>query len=523
MAQVSAKDRRLASREWCAYVRVSQVRGRAGDSFHSPDEQEQAIRAATAEPVVRVFQDLDVSGGSWERKGLDGAVLWMREAPTRRGVIVYDVSRLGRDLAGSQAFVELMISEGLRVRVLSEDIDTSDPDARLKWQILMSVAEHQRTKSSARWKSIHQRRRDAGRPASGIGRFGYRRLAEGESAVRLDGDQEITLEEGDFVPDPETGPLLAECYRRYVAGAGYQVLAMFLNNANVTTSRNTPWTTHSLRRTLDSGFGAGRLILTKGGYIAGRHQPVITEQEWEAFERARERRKGRPSKTSTPRWYLSGIARCGLCGAGLVVSSHADAKATVLCGAYKNSRICTGVWIPRYMIETAVSFWVGAHISELAAQAWDSSARDEVRADVERRLEAARQNQEATQTALSRLATGYATGLLDEASVREARPALERAKAESDRVFADVYAKFQTLAPVDMDEYERLASAGEGVTPSEWGTLLGRVLSAVNVTNTDLTFVPVVGQPQTRPRPAPRKRPPQAKDLRSGRFLASGT
>jgi site-specific DNA recombinase len=513
-------------REWCAYVRVSKVQGREGESFHSPAEQEDRIRKSTSEPVRKVFTDLDVSGGTWAREGLDGAVAWMRQKPKQRGMVVMDIDRLGRDLHGSLTFFKSMDEAGLKVRVLAEEIETAKPDTMVKWKVLMLMAELQREKIGERWKSIHSRRREAGRPASGKQRFGYQRLPKGHDCPprRLPDGAMQAHEEGDFVPDPVTGPLLAKCYRDYTKGAGYQSLVKYLNDKGATTSRGTAWSTHSLRRTLDSGFGAGLLIQSHdGSYLPGRHEPVISEDEWKAFQRARSRRKEKPSKVSTPKWYLSGIARCGLCGHGLIVSSHLDPNASVLCGAYKNTRVCTGVWIPRYMVETAVSHWVGGHIGDLAAHAWDASGRDEARVALEARLEAARQAQEQAQEHLSRLATGYATGLLDERSVRDARPALEAAKEEADAAFTAAYDEFAALAPVDLDEYERLARAGDGMTPSEWGHLLGRVLRSVRVTNTSLVFEPVVGEVAEVPRPTRRPRAPQAKDPRSGRFLSSRT
>src|SRR5689334_24190335 len=56
------------------YVRVSDVRGRSGESFISPRDQEDRCRAlATARgyEVGEVFTDLDVSGGKMARPELD--------------------------------------------------------------------------------------------------------------------------------------------------------------------------------------------------------------------------------------------------------------------------------------------------------------------------------------------------------------------------------------------------------------------------------------------------------------------
>jgi len=64
------------------YVRVSDVRGRAGDSFISPRDQEERCRAlakARGYKVGDVFTDLDVSGGKMKRPELDKAIARIEE------------------------------------------------------------------------------------------------------------------------------------------------------------------------------------------------------------------------------------------------------------------------------------------------------------------------------------------------------------------------------------------------------------------------------------------------------------
>ena len=59
------------------YVRVSDVKGRAGDSFISPKDQEERCRAlakARGYQVGEVLTDLDVSGGKMRRPELDRAI-----------------------------------------------------------------------------------------------------------------------------------------------------------------------------------------------------------------------------------------------------------------------------------------------------------------------------------------------------------------------------------------------------------------------------------------------------------------
>jgi hypothetical protein len=150
------------------------------------------------------------------------------------------------------------------------------------------------------WKEVHAKRVRDGKPANGKPRWGYRTV------------------DGSFVPDPELGPVLASLYRRYVAGESMFSLVEWLNRNGHRTSPGYArrgaglWSHQTLRRMLDAGFGAGKLLV-HGQHIHGQHQPVIDETSWSAYLAARaERRRARSSERST--YLLSGLVWCA-CGA----------------------------------------------------------------------------------------------------------------------------------------------------------------------------------------------------------------
>src|SRR5207249_1586905 len=96
------------------YVRVSDVRGRAGEGFISPKEQEQRCRAlATARSYKtgEVFTDLDVSGGKMQRPELDKAIARIRDGVSG-GIIVAKLDRFARTLVGGLQTMEDINSLG---------------------------------------------------------------------------------------------------------------------------------------------------------------------------------------------------------------------------------------------------------------------------------------------------------------------------------------------------------------------------------------------------------------------------
>src|SRR3954451_14526410 len=90
------------------YVRVSDVRGRIGESFISPKEQEQRCRAlakARGYKVGQVFTDLDQSGGKMERPELDNAIARIKGGASG-GIIVAKIDRFSRTMLGGLATLE---------------------------------------------------------------------------------------------------------------------------------------------------------------------------------------------------------------------------------------------------------------------------------------------------------------------------------------------------------------------------------------------------------------------------------
>ncbi len=77
------------------YIRVSDVRGRSGESFISPRDQEErclALARARGYEIGEVFEELDVSGGNMRRPKLEEAIARV-EAGLSAGIIVAKLDR----------------------------------------------------------------------------------------------------------------------------------------------------------------------------------------------------------------------------------------------------------------------------------------------------------------------------------------------------------------------------------------------------------------------------------------------
>src|SRR4051812_7310003 len=125
------------------------------------------------------------------------------------------------------------------------------------------------------------------------------------------------------------------------------------------------------------------------------------------------RRRGAPVKQKSPRWYLAGLVKCGLCGGSVYVNSYAPERSAICCSARRADKSCAGANMYRRQLGKRVAIWLGGHVEEWASVV---PQRDAERAEVQgaraTRLEEALDGDTA---ALGKLATGWATGSLDEA------------------------------------------------------------------------------------------------------------
>lgn len=80
------------------------------------------VDAMTAAGVGRVFQDFGISGTVAERPGLTEALSYVRSGDT---LVVYSLSRIARNTRNLLELVESLNARGIRLRSLTEGIDTS--------------------------------------------------------------------------------------------------------------------------------------------------------------------------------------------------------------------------------------------------------------------------------------------------------------------------------------------------------------------------------------------------------------
>ncbi|MDD2859006.1 MAG: recombinase family protein [Candidatus Nanopelagicales bacterium] len=426
--------------------------------------------------VVAVESDPGISGRTWDRPAVQ-RVMGMIAAREADIVLLWKWSRLSRSRRDWAVAVDKIEAAGGRVESATEPVDATTATGRFTRGMLAEMAAFESDRMGEVWKEVHQRRISKGLPSRGGPRFGYQRQ-----------------DDGTYLVDPLSGPLLAQAYQRVADGHSTRAVTAWLNASGARTLAGRPWTRDRLTRVLDSGFGAGLLVrqgrrgttidrrLEALTWEHGIHPAVIDPDTWEAYLAARRTQRAQP--TGQPGTYvLSGLVRCGDCGAPMWIDRLGrEAGYAYVCSAWKTDRSARCVSMSRHRIEEAVIDWLQLISNDLeeVAKIEEGRARSAVAEDAEV-TELAREANRLEQRQ-QKLVTGWLDGTIPQAAY----------VAERDRITATQEATSARLDAITRSRRERasmplreavtgLRDEWDGLPVEDRRLLLGRLIERVTV------------------------------------------
>lgn len=346
------------------YLRQSTYREES-ISLELQEHEGRAHAARHGYDVVGVESDPGISGRTWNRPAVQ-RVMQMVENHQADIIVLWKWSRLSRSRLDWAVAADRVETVGGRIESATEPLDVSTSTGRLARGMLTEFAAFESERIGDVWRESHARRIRLGLPANGKPRFGY-----------LYADKA-------FSPDPLTAPVLAATYRAYIAGESIYSLVKTLNEGATRPVRGYGvsgdglWSDRTLRRVLDSGFGAG-LIRVQGELAPGAHDAIISEGEWLAYQEARSRRR-HLGRTERSEYLLSGLVRC-VCGSTMTAGQFgAQRAAKYRCKAAHEKRSHTGGYVTASMVEEYATQWLFQWIDDLNAAAAEAARAPRPRA-----------------------------------------------------------------------------------------------------------------------------------------------
>lgn len=320
--------------------------------------------------VVAVESDPGVSGRRIDRPGFRRVTSRLDQGDAEV-VVAWKWSRYFRHRLHFNVALHEIESRGAQLESATEPVDATTASGRLQRGMLAELAAFESERTGEVWKETHDRRRRAGLPAQGGGRFGY------------------TREGNTFTPHPEQAPVLRWMYEAYIGGAGFASITRDLNRRSIRNRLDRIWQMTTVRQILDSGFAAGLIVHNKrrrlgADFYPGQHPPLIDKQTWEAYRATRQRRGGQPGRDIEPKYPLTGLILCGDCDAPMHATQGGQQKTghSYLCSRWQRTGQGRCVTIVRHRAEAAVLAWLAELRDDVSAAADADSlqARRQLRA-----------------------------------------------------------------------------------------------------------------------------------------------
>lgn len=322
------------------YLRVSLDRsGRA----RSLDEQHADHVRVAAERgwclVDESYRDASVSASRYSRKareGFDGLIADLEANRFGAQVLmIWESSRGSRRVGEWVRLLELCEQRGVSIFVTTHGRCYEPGNGRDRRSLLEDAvdSEYESAKISARARRAAAANVVAGRP-HGVIPYGYRRVFHPQTRVLI--AQE---------PEAVEAEVVAELYRRLIAGHSLKGIARDFGGRGIRTRSGRVWTPQHLRslaiKPVYAGLrshrpgrsGEGAQWVDLDNLYEGQWPGLVPTADWFAVQRllrAPERKTTRPGRA---KHLLSYIARCGVCAGGLTVAYRDVTDPIYKCGA----------------------------------------------------------------------------------------------------------------------------------------------------------------------------------------------
>lgn len=303
-----------------AYIRVS-----TEDQIEfSPDSQLKAIRKYAKEhdlilPEEFVFADEGISGRKTDKR-----VQFQRMIGTAKlkpkpfdVILLWKFSRFARNREDSIVYKSMLRKQcGIEVVSISEQL-SEDKTSILIEALIEAMDEYYSLNLAEEVRRGMSEKFSRGGVVSQPP-FGYR------------------MQDGIFFPDETAAPIVQMIFEDYLSGIPVRQIARKLNEMGVKSRHGNPFENRSVEYILTNPVYIGKLRRSQTGNrsdrfheqdqcVDGQHQPIITQEVYEAVQAKRADTKKQYRKYARQdqpvQFMLKGLVRCDHCGATLIMSS----------------------------------------------------------------------------------------------------------------------------------------------------------------------------------------------------------
>ncbi len=318
------------------YVRISQDRSGAHLGVDRQREDCEALAERNGWYVVEVDIDNDLSAYSGKPRPDYRRMLNDLDQGQATVVIAWHTDRLHRSPTELEEYIDLSERRGINTHTCQAGpIDLSTPSGRMTARILGAVARHESEHKAERVARARQQKAKAGGWGGGIRPFGWG-LGTGETEKRADKDGNETevpvLDMTKLVPEEaaaiETGTDMI------LSGGSIRAFTKWLADKGLKSTQGNPIIEQQARDMLLRPRNAGIAVYRGEEIGRGAWEPIVDEPRFRAVVAILTDPNRRTTPGPTPKWFGSGIYRCGIEGCKQVL------KCTISGGAKRPSYRC---------------------------------------------------------------------------------------------------------------------------------------------------------------------------------------
>jgi DNA invertase Pin-like site-specific DNA recombinase len=296
-----------------AYARISRDPGerRIGVQRQRREVTELAERLGLH--IDTWHEDNDASAFSGKVRPAFDALLRDLEAGRVAALLAWDQDRVARDIGDWERVLRACQKHATRVAfTTSGEVDIATVSGRTTSRFNAVIARQESEHKSERIKAASRERAAEGR-AHGLVPYGWRREYETDArGLRIKGAWHDVLDE-------HAAEVVREAARRVLAGESAKRIVSDLNDRGIPTVRGRPWDPAALRMTLLRPGNAG-LRVHQGKVVGAATAPAILNRgDWDRLVALLRDPSRRTVTDNRIKHLLTGIAKCGVCGAAVRV------------------------------------------------------------------------------------------------------------------------------------------------------------------------------------------------------------
>ncbi len=288
---------------------------------------------------------------------------------------------------------------------------------------------------------------------------------------RAYGYRAVTGRPGELAIEPKEADVIREIFGRFVAGETPRQIAAGLNQRSVSPPRGRFWRASTINGNTKRGYGILQNELYAGMIVWNRvrmmrdpatgkrvsrpnptkewqhapapHLAIIDDATWRTARDTRVARQKAPKHTlRRPRHLLSGLLRCGCCGAGMAVKDQQSGRRRLICSQRKEAGACANAHVyDLAAIERLVLSGLKAKLAEPSAIAVYVKVYNEERQRLAGATVASRARLESNLAAAERELDRAVSNLIkDRITEEEADRVLPPLRAERSRLKAELAA-----------------------------------------------------------------------------------